>query len=474
MKKFLIIFWGLIWFWNNFNSQVILSLQCKEKVKVVDHRPYKCTYDNLVWYPVIYEDFNNNYAIEELFNNYSFRYEDADNKKGHYIDNAISLHTAYMENGDLVLEVKMDNNNGFNGYKFATAILRTLYKTRFGIYKARVKFPKNIYMWPAVWTHYGSQANGDYEEIDWCEFFDNCPSNDNILCSKGGRYNWMRMNIFENAGCNRTNHVNTPNNFFDNYHEFGGKWTNYKIEFWLDGNPFIGLATKYSKTFLGLVPCEGKPYYTPKFCYNMQNDEGCLVTTPWGDCIVWNKVYVDWYFPHRPLQTIISNGINAQDKPSGCGQTAWDGAINNWSSFSDDQKKTKIDYLITYQPVDCNKDHTVVGIPHFKSITGGTNFLGGRKITIGTGTTNDFINQPPNPSNNYKEFPVHILATDEIDFIATSNHVIFEEGTFLRAEIIDCTVGFNFSQRNSDNNNSLPVLPIDYFESDSLHKDSQT
>jgi hypothetical protein len=60
----------------------IFDNPCVEKVRVVDNRPSKCTYDNLVWYPVIYEDFNSNYVIEELLNNYSFRYENADNEDG--------------------------------------------------------------------------------------------------------------------------------------------------------------------------------------------------------------------------------------------------------------------------------------------------------------------------------------------------------------------------------------------------------
>jgi hypothetical protein len=133
------------------------------------------------------------------------------------------------------------------------------------------------------------------------------------------------------------------------------------------------------------------------------------------------------------------------------------------TSFKDKDKKYSVDYVIVYQPIKCYTDYTVLNEPQFKSITGGTNFLSGRKITISNGTGNNlYINESPKASNSWHEFPTHILATEEIAFL---NDVAFEEGTFLRAEIISCS-GPSVSQRTTNNSNDTlpPVLPIDYFD----------
>jgi hypothetical protein len=62
-----------------------------------------------------------------------------------------------------------------------------------------------------------------------------------------------------------------------------------------------------------------------------------------------------------------------------------------------------------------------------------------------------------------------LLATDQIEITPTNNDVIFEEGTFLRAEIIDCSTGIGVSQRTMPNGDTLPpVLPINYFDNDTL------
>ncbi|GAB4209479.1 MAG: hypothetical protein Fur0023_21760 [Bacteroidia bacterium] len=268
--------------------------------------------------------------------------------------------------------------------------------------------------------------------------------------------------------CTRTNYKDMGNNYFNNYHEFGGIWTDYKIVFQVDGSN-KGIATKFSNTgMLGQLFCDNlKPIYSPKQCINMATEPECLNWGPFGLwCNQWNWAFKDVYFPFRPLQTIIQNRINIHNAPNGCPQSALDAALNNWNSFTDEQRQTKIDYLIIYQPVKCYTDFQVLNEPHFKSITGGTNFLSGRKLTISNGAgSNLYINESPKPSNNWHEFPTHILATDEIVFL---NDVAFEEGTFLRAEIIDCNTGISgVSQRINPTNNNTdlpPVLPIDYFD----------
>ncbi len=451
---------------------------CVDYVKVGNESPDACVYGD-VWYPVIYEEFNN---TEEMLNNYSYKMEWTDNEGGGtkktWMGGGIANGNFYCQNGELILENKKQHVSvGSGTYELTGAVLRSLYKTRLGIYIAHIKFPNNIYMWLAFWTHYGSFANHDYEEIDWCEFFDNCPSSDNAICNKGGRYSWMRMNILNKEPdgsnfCSRYAHIDMGNNYFNNYHIFGGYWTDYRIEFQTD---YVsrGIATKFSATnFLSLDLCDiSRPYYPIKSCYNMMYEPECLVEGPFGWwCNVWNWVYKDVYFPHRAQQVLITCQVNSQEPPDKgkCSQSAYDGAINNWDNFSFDARVAKIDYLVIYQPVKCNSDYTVLNESQYRSITGGTNFLSGRKIKISNGVSaNTYVNESPKSSNNWHEFPTHILATEEIAFLSET---IFEEGTFLRAEIIDCNqYGIsNFSQRLSGENKNFPVLPIDYFEQDSL------
>ncbi len=188
-------------------------------------------------------------------------------------------------------------------------------------------------------------------------------------------------------------------NYFNNYHEFGGVWTDYKIVFQADGTN-KGVATKFTKSNdAGFDFCDhSRPVYDPKYCNNLQSEPECL---SWGPfhwwCNQWNWAFKDVYFPHRPLQTIIQNRINVHNCTKWLmPQSALDAALNNWSSFTDEQKQTKIDYLIIYQPVKCYTDFQVLNEPHFKSITGGTNFLSGRKLSISNGSgSNLYINRIP-------------------------------------------------------------------------------
>jgi hypothetical protein len=188
--------------------------------------------------------------------------------------------------------------------------------------------------------------------------------------------------------------------------------------------------------------------------------QNCDITNPFNsnDCWKYNYILRDVTFPTTsiPMSFIISNGVNPN---SGNAQQL----IDTWNNYSLINKQLIIDKITIYQPIKCYTDYTVLNEPQFKSITGGTNFLSGRKITISNGTGNNlYINESPKASNSWHEFPTHILATDEIAFL---NDVAFEEGTFLRAEIISCS-GPSVSQRTTNNSNDTlpPVLPIDYFD----------
>ncbi len=67
-------------------------------------------------------------------------------------------------------------------------------------------------------------------------------------------------------------------NYFNNYHEFGGVWTDYKIVFQADGTN-KGVATKFTanQTMPDLIfVIIHRPVYDPKYCNNLQSEPECL------------------------------------------------------------------------------------------------------------------------------------------------------------------------------------------------------
>jgi beta-glucanase (GH16 family) len=434
---------------------------CDDHPKVKDERPENC--DDLFLYPVINENFD---YKEDLPNNYIF------NTPGKSTDGwGSAIGTSWLgdpynngnidcQNGELLLKLKKEN---INGYSFSNGFLLSLYRLREGVFEAKIKFPNNLYMWSAYWMQWGAHSDGNYQEIDWCEMFDNNPFTNPNAAVCEPVYHWLRMNVYEQGGCNRSRRYCLSDGFFNDFHVFRGIWTNYKIEFYVD-NSRKAFATKYyDGPFVPITLCQsgdvGRLVPTnPRSCSYMKDAEACDVMV-FNTCVKWNRVHKDISFPNPsiPMNIYINSIVNYN-----IGNIS-NTLSNQWNNFSDVDKMVKVDYLKIYQPIKCYTDYTVLNEPQFKSITGGTNFLSGRKITISNGTGNNlYINESPKASNSWHEFPTHILATDEIAFL---NDVAFEEGTFLRAEIISCS-GPSVSQRTTNNSNDTlpPVLPIDYFD----------
>lgn len=358
---------------NNF------SKTCVDKVKVSNERPNSCSLDGDVLYPVINEQFN---YKEELLNNYRFNYPYAEGDSPDpsaippisYLGNGDDKHSFFnnirVENGELIIEWKKQTvTTSTKTYSYTGGMLLSLYQTRQGVYYAKIKFPDNIYFWPSFWIQSGVKPY-NYQEIDFCEMFDKCPSEDNLICKN--RYHQIRMNIYNNEGiCSRQAKINLPSDFYTKYHIYKGVWTDYRVEFhYIDEisstssiDYFNGIATKYVKPNpFNFYACEPLlPYYpNKKYCTEMANEPECIGNIIFGVCTQWNWVFKDVYFPninppYEPMYIFVAASPNLQIQGSDkCkGKSILDYLNDKWNTFSDAQKQTKIDYLIIYQPIKC-------------------------------------------------------------------------------------------------------------------------
>ncbi len=90
----------------------------------------------------INEHFSTNH-LGELLNNYSFRTEFSDIFDNQYYGDVFNLNTAFLNNGELVLDIKRKLSRK---YILCNSTFRDpCIKHVLGIYKAKVKFPNNIY-----------------------------------------------------------------------------------------------------------------------------------------------------------------------------------------------------------------------------------------------------------------------------------------------------------------------------------------
>ena len=469
---------------------------CEFGVNVKDNRPNNCTFDNTFYmYPVLVENFN---YKEELPNNWRFAIDwrsDDDYKKGvkalTWLGDAYNNNNVYTENGYGYLEWKKEEANGkypvwnsseTKDYDFTGAFLNSYFKLRQGVFEAKIKLPENPNFWPAYWLF-------NNQEIDIFEFFDGDVTSQNTCDT----YHMMKMNVhgyidgnfntnYATEGlthCNRNRKFPVPNNFFDNDHIYKCVWTDYKIDIYLD-NTLVSTTSKfYDGPFFPTDGCQhaSEDGWIPanhRDCNYMSNAPECRFgfnVPNWPDfwnshfqCYVNNTVKKDMTFPETsiPMSLIISNSLSHLFDNTGALQDIKD----NWDSYQQANKRIAIDWIKVYQPIVCSAPRYVCSIGDFKSITGNTNFLSGSVIQMGNGSSCNLINTEP------FNFPMHILASDEIKIFGD---MTFEEGTYLRAEIIDCNGGFNQYQRTTNTGEKLyltdeEIEEIEQRQNDSLMK----
>lgn len=427
---------------------------CESRVKVSDERPNNCEFDgNYYMFPVLEENFDHK---EDLPNNWMFNNgsnkDDSWEANGNGLTwmgdpyNNGNLYTidgiGYIETFKQSTTGAANSNVPVKSYDFTGGILHSIFGLRQGIFEARIKFPDNNNFFPAFWL----QSKGSIDqEIDIVEFFD--ANNDGGSCSN---YHQMKMTIHNrsispNKDCKRGRKFPVPNNFFTNFHVYKCVWTDYKIDFYLD-NTLVGYARKYyDGPYWPSPPCEkhtdsGVPNDT-RDCNYMSNANSCdtYLGWPFNECIKWNQVDKDESFPktNNPMRMILNSVIYYHNPNYGTN------LFNNWPAI--DNRRMGVDWVKIYQPITCSQLRQFNNISELKSITDNTNFVSGSKIQIGNSSNSSTFE---NTMQNFylgQEFPIHLLASDEIEI---NGDAIFDEGTFLRLETIDCSAGFNQFQRS--------------------------
>lgn len=277
-------------------------------------------------------------------------------------------------------------------------------------------------------------------------------------------FNILRMSIWSigNNKCKCLRGRRFPfNNLINFFNNFLIKVTDYKLNIYLNNN-LIGKARKfYDSPFFPNLPnippgCYQRAYSSiPSesfLCDQVLNMKNCNISL-FGNCIDYVKIYKDIMFPmpsQNPMQIRFSNWL--YDKVVDGGINKNQKLFEEWDNIIQVNKEIIIDNIIVYHRVNCFDNFQVSNLTQFKINSYGSNFLSGSKITIGYG----FFNSEEN-------FPLHVLATNEIEFV--ENVAITE---FLRADIINCNFSGGISQKNSnaifhDYELIYPIIPINGF-----------
>lgn len=456
-------------------SRRVPSSDCEQRVKVRDARPSNCNFNgNNYLYPVFVEEFN---FKADLPNNWEFKQRTVNDEdwegtgKGNIWmgNNPFNNGNIYTVDGIGYTEViKLSNpisghpsaNLPSKNYYFTGGFFKSIFNLRQGVFEARIKFPNDPNFFDAFWLQ--SNAAID-QEIDICEFFDQDISNHNTS-SDCDTYHQMKMTMHNrslvgNLNCKRSRKFGVSeggsHDFHDAFHVYKCVWTDYRVDFYLDGT-LVGYAYRYydGPYYLsGICENHGAGWlpWSTKSCTDMANDPECLSRIwlpdkwwrPFGpghyECIMWNKVDVDMAFPstNNKMNLILNSVTNYHNQNYG------NNLFNNWPT-NINNRRMAVDWVKVYQPVECGASRQVNTLNDVKNITGSTNFLSGSSIKIGSSSNATSFQNTMSEYYAGNEFPLHILATDQIEI---NGEAIFEEGTHLRAEIIDCSGGFNENQR---------------------------
>jgi hypothetical protein len=438
---------------------------CEDKVKVVDIKPISCDIDNVsVLFPVIDEEFN---FKEDLPNNWGFNMEytydnDYDLKGKHFIWSGPDLEAYYnntsVSNGICFLTVKKEQrNNKFpsssatytTNYEFTVADLRSLFTVQGGVFKCSMKLPENNLLWPAYWLR------GSVAEIDVFEFYDGNVAQ-SMVCDV---YHSMRMtagNLVGTTQCSRGRKFTVEQDFFNTSHSYQLKWSDYRYDIHLD-NSLVGYATKYyDSPWFSPGGCQTGDAFplvpvNTYYCQQLNDLQNCKVSNPINNnCVVYNKIWKDQGF-------INSNtNMNLFISMSMFGEANNWKLFNSWNNYSDVNKRIEIDRLTVWQPVNCSINRLICSKQDFTVATGGSSFLSGAKITIKACNTTNFSVFPGSEVTNKENY--HVLASEEIELL---DEIFINEGTFFKADIIDCNSGSNIGAIQRSNNGSPSFVTVD-------------
>lgn len=400
-----------------------------------------------------------------------------------------------MNNGIAYFKIKREdiysgiNNYGTQvdkDYYFRTAFLISSFNTTEGVVKASIKWPENNLLWPAFWKY--GETSTQTQETDIFEAWDG--ETDGSYCDT---YHQMKMHIHTNFGSGRkTRGRKFPldENFYDSFNEFTCKSSNYQIDIKLN-NERVGYVNKYYNngvtnfTWQGSCTHAAERDLIPKTVYSCNELielEECALRAPiiqkppkpwfwngpwlpnWpfdGHCIIENKLYEDVCFPIANFNTDLRISIAVFG-----GRISGNAASlkTKWTNYDSQNKQFAIDKIEIFEIVDCSQTRNFNTLSDFYISSKKTCFASGGIINISSlNNTLNFKSHLPGTFSpgissgiDWNYYPIHLLATGQIAFNASNNSDIeIIDGTFLRAEIIDCSLGTDFNYRQSIEENSV-------------------
>lgn len=502
MRKSILIFFIFIFSYKVYSQSFPLKLSragsgnaqnvslCEAEVRVIDEKPLMCSYpNNAILFPVYIDNFD---FKEDLPNNWAFNYaytsdDDYDQGNNGHIWMGTS-EEAYDNNlqvydGCAHLILKKEVNTGkvaypgasSKDYRFTGSALTSRFNTKQGVVKAKIKFPNNVTLWPAFWKR-------GYQEIDIFESWDdnlNPLWPYNSVCES---YHQMRMHTHTrspilNTKCVRgrkfpleSDFYSHTNNSHKGFHEYKCTFTESRIDFFLDSK-LVGYANKFYDGFFTAAPaCErGADGGIPQNSYgcsgvNILND--CFVNKPnsTSGCIIYKKIFKDVSFPNPnyPMGLRVSMAIRDIGDANNKYKINEDILFNSFNSYDAKDLEILVDRIEVWELVNCSAVHNLATIQGFYGANNTTGFLGGYSISVLNQA--NFVKETPSATNGWFDIPIHMLATEFVEF-QEGAHVEIQEGAFLRAEIIDCNLGEYFSQRGLDKIESLNDSTFDISES---------
>ncbi len=465
-----------------------------ENKPVSEVKPSNCNLESSCnfLFPVLVEDFDNNY---DLPNKWSFTinggrtnvlevddpllvwYGDAYWAGGIETNPNITNHNLQLNNGIMSLITKVESPPLTRDNKSVGATsgaITALSRFRTGVFEARIKIPSANKLWPALWLLNNS---GNYAEIDIFEFYDNNigsngPGGNNTpgTNSNCDTYNLHRMTLHSgnvndpikhDYACQRDDKYPLDIN---QWHTYKLVWDEYQTSIFVDGQ-LRGFASKYYRgSTLPFFPCQyGSSYHyfdaAVNFdCNTLLNEPNNLTIGPpninWGPRPSWLPNWLPWpppqpsgpnistnipnrvdesvYFPNKnnAMSFILNNGMNKKYKGY------------DYSGFSTASMTMEVDWIRISQPFCCGVNKTVCDLPDLDNQTYETDILTGQKLTIGNNNnTCTFVQHHPGDyfpgttSRNYRDRPVVLLATDEIEI---NGNAEFPGDTYAEMRITSC------------------------------------
>lgn len=224
-------------------------------------------------YQLVWSDDFNGASLDTL----SWNYDTGDKWYNNELQ-AYSKNNVYLENGNLVIEAKREN---LLTKSYTSGRINSSGKRHFtyGIFEARMKFPKGKGFWPAFWLWPESYNVNSYKEIDIMEAIGDLPRTIFSTCWMGPESNLKMI----------SKEFNMAVNYDEDYHIYSAEWTPGEIAFAVDGEIFHRCKSSDSSLWGFDNLSEAKFHIILNLAVG-----GDWPGSPTTSTIFPSKMYVDW------------------------------------------------------------------------------------------------------------------------------------------------------------------------------------